>query len=260
MVQSIIPAFPSFSRTPRSDGSPIIKVAECFSRTIQGEGLTVGHPCTFLRVQGCTLNCEWCDSTEVFRKGNPYTVKELCELFVQKGVVDDLQKGHHLVFTGGSPVRQQDAIVALIQELNKVYKVYFLSEIENECVLKPSEDLTKVIQVWNLSPKLKNSMMSRVLRYKPEVLDFIASLWDPRGMISLCWKFVVSGEEDWQEIEEDFIKPGYVQRRDIVLMPEGQTREELQSHYEYVVNLAVREGVRMTDRLQVTIWDKTVGV
>lgn len=260
MVQPIITAFPTEKREARRDESPIINVAECFAKTIQGEGKTVGIPSTFLRVQHCTLSCVWCDTLEVWRKGNPYSAEELVELFEFEGVLDDFRNGHHLILTGGSPVKQQEGLCALVRLMHN-RNVYPTVEIENECTLMPSRDLIDIVDVWNLSPKLANSGMKEKARYKPEVLQKLSSLSaNPEDEITLCWKFVVSSEDEWQEINEYFVKPGFAKREDIVLMPEGQSREELQAHYDAVVNIAVREGLRVTDRMHVTVWDKKTGV
>lgn len=37
------------------------QVHEIFD-SIQGEGVWSGFPCTFIRLQGCTVGCPWCDS------------------------------------------------------------------------------------------------------------------------------------------------------------------------------------------------------
>ena len=38
-----------------------IRVAEVF-RSLQGEGPSLGTPSTFVRLQGCTVGCAWCDT------------------------------------------------------------------------------------------------------------------------------------------------------------------------------------------------------
>lgn len=254
MVKCLIAANPTETRQARQDGSLILNIAEHFSRTIQGEN-RVGTPCTFLRLKNCTLNCSWCDSLSVFKFGNPYSVNEIVEMWEKEGVIDDLKNNHHLVFTGGSPLLQQKALIALVKRVEKLHHFIPFIEIENECTLMPDPEIIDLISLWNNSPKLANSEMPARARYKPEVLNRFSTIRS-----EVYWKFVVTCEEEWQEIVRDFIAPGYVKKKDLVLMPEGQTRDELLKHYEFVVNLTCREGVRMTDRLHVTIFGKKCGV
>lgn len=253
MVKTLIAAFPTKKREARNDGTAILNVSEMFMDTIQGENY-VGVPATFLRLQRCTLNCVWCDTKEVWRKGNPYSVKEILEMWDENGTINRFIEGQHLVLTGGSPLLQQDVLGELLIRLENEYKVVPYVEIENECVLIPGDEMIKRVNCWNNSPKLANSQNPRNLYHKPEVIKFVASL--PNSW----FKFVVESEEDWDEIEKNFITPGLISKNQIVLMPEGMTRIELQQHYDIVAKLACDKGVRMTDRLHVTMWDKKTGV
>lgn len=253
MVKTIIEAYPKEKRIARKDGSPILRISECFTNTVQGENFT-GVPSTFLRCQGCTLNCAWCDTVEVWRFGNPYSVFELLDLLNETGVIENLKNGQHLIFTGGSPLVQQKSILNLLSNLEFYYHFIPYVEIENEAVLMPDPAMATWVKCWNNSPKLNNSGNPHALQYKPNVLIYLSSLKNS------WFKFVISNENDWDEIEEKFLKPGLIKKEQIVLMPEGCTREELQKHYQFVVDMCVKHNVRMTDRLHITIWNKMVGV
>jgi len=253
MVTQIIEAFPQEKKEAAQDGSKVLFVSELFFNTVQGENWT-GVPSMFLRLQYCTLNCSWCDTAEVWRTGNPYSNVELLDLFQKSGAVNQLHKGQHLILTGGSPVRQQDALTDLIERFVTRFGFKPIIEVENECTLEPTYKFAELVDIWNNSPKLENSGNKKELRYKPEVLKILSSLNNS------YFKFVVTSEDDWKEIQRDFLDAGLLTRDQIVLMPEGATREELYKHYEACVNLACKEGVRMSDRLQVTIWNKTTGV
>lgn len=252
-IKQIIEAHPKKKRTPAKDGSKILRIAECFMDTIQGENFT-GVPSTFLRLQFCTLNCVWCDTAEVWRQGNKYSILELLSLWEREGLIRRLKEGQHLVLTGGSPLKQQDALIELIETFINRYGFKPYIEIENECTLMPKDEMIEHIYIWNNSPKLENSEMSKKLRYHPEVLKALSKLKNS------FFKFVITSEQDWDEIERDFLEPKLIYKKQIVLMPEGVTRDELREHYEFTVNMAVKHNVRMTDRLQVTIWNKTTGV
>jgi organic radical activating enzyme len=252
MVKTIIEAY-SKEKKEASKDEVYLNVAECFSQTIQGEGINIGKPAVFLRLKNCTLSCHWCDSKEVWREGNPYTIIEILDLFESNGVVEDLL--NHLVLTGGSPLLQQDGLIELIRRFKERFEFIPYIEIENECTIIPKKELVNFISCWNNSPKLENSGMKRQVRFKPEVLDIL-------DRFKNSWfKFVISNESDWEEIKRDFIDTNIISDKNkILLMPEGMTRNELQRNYQKVLAISIKEGLTVTDRLHITIWDKKVGV
>lgn len=252
MPTTLIASNPDFKKViPNQDR--YLLIAELFGDTVQGENLS-GIPSTFLRLQGCTLECVWCDTLEVWRYGNPYSFDEIFELLEHNNFIDKFKSGQHLILTGGSPLKQQDRLVKFLEEFMEKYSFLPIIEIENECTLWPSTRLEQYINTWNNSPKLSNSGMKEKARYKPAIIQHLSKLSNS------YFKFVISSEKDWEEIMNDFLIPGIITKDQIVLMPEGQTREELQNHYDIVVDIAVRENIRMCDRLHVTIWNKKVGV
>lgn len=69
------------------------QVAEIFHAP-QGEGLFMGRMATFIRLQGCTVGCSWCDTKYTWgRGGTRMTVAEIAPSV----------KYHHVVITGGEP-------------------------------------------------------------------------------------------------------------------------------------------------------------
>jgi 7-carboxy-7-deazaguanine synthase len=45
--------------------------------SIQGESTHAGRPCVFVRLTGCNLRCDWCDTEYAFSEGRRMTVAEV---------------------------------------------------------------------------------------------------------------------------------------------------------------------------------------
>ena len=79
-------------------------------RSIQGESTFAGQPCIFVRTTGCNLRCVWCDSAYTFSGGRWWSLEE---------VLSEVERlGPGLVeVTGGEPLLQEEAVVALLEAL-----------------------------------------------------------------------------------------------------------------------------------------------
>jgi 7-carboxy-7-deazaguanine synthase len=253
-IKQLITANPTEQRTV-PEGEPFLEIAEFFCDTIQGENF-IGWPSTFLRLQHCTLNCIWCDTQSVWRYGNPYTFNEIFELMEDPkfDLIRKLKEGQHIILTGGSPVKQQDRLIEFFNQFEERYGFLPFIEIENEGTLFPKQELIDIVKIWNNSPKLSHSGNPDILRYRPAILRLLSSLENS------WFKFVVSKDEDWDEIVNDFIKPGLIKKEQIVLMPLGGDRKELHENREYVVEMAVKHNVRYCGREHVELWDILTGV
>lgn len=236
-----------------------LEVSEMFYDTIQGEGAYIGHPAVFLRLQHCTMTCRWCDTTEVWRFGHKLPFYYIIEQMKQHRLFERFNNNHHLVITGGSPLLQQKRLclfIALVAEhANALSLKKPFVEIENECTIKPSETLLSMVDCWNNSPKLLNSGNLPIIAYQPEILQSFKQV-----KTQVWWKFVVSSEEDWDEINENYIMPGLIEKTNVILMPLGGTREELVKHTHIALELAINKGVLYRGREHVMIWDKKTGV
>lgn len=93
-----------------------MKVVEIFD-SFQGEGIYTGEPATFLRLGGCNLNCDFCDTEfDDYKEIDVELVKE-CLLNHIKN-----HKNKLLVITGGEPLLHYDEIKELVDLLH--YQIF----------------------------------------------------------------------------------------------------------------------------------------
>jgi len=254
MITQIIPAdWHEHRKLWQKDGENFLNVSEFFCDTIQGEGINIGFPAAFLRLQGCHLNCNWCDTKEVWRYGSSYTFNELFDLMDSADLPNKLKAGQHLVITGGSPLLQQDHLYQFILAFYGRYQFKPYIEIENECAIFPNIYQLQYIDCWNNSPKLENSGLDRDKRYDQQILQLLSN------QKNSWFKFVVSKSEDWKEIEVYYLQPGLIKKEQIILMPEGASKDELQVTRLTALSMAIDHNVRFTDRLQIWLWNKAKG-
>jgi len=81
-------------------------VTETFS-SIQGEGLAMGRPCFFIRLSGCNLRCNWCDTRYAWRQGEELPLDMLAAKWLDSGIP-------LIQITGGEPLLQP-AILPLME-------------------------------------------------------------------------------------------------------------------------------------------------
>ena len=81
-------------------------------KSIQGESTYAGLPCVFVRLTGCNLRCNWCDSEYTFTGGHPMTLEE-----VETEVESLSPRGGLVEITGGEPMLQERELVPLMQRL-----------------------------------------------------------------------------------------------------------------------------------------------
>lgn len=234
-----------------------LRVSEFFCDTIQGEGVHLGQPAAFLRLQGCTLNCSFCDTKEIWKNGSWYSFGQLCDLMEKPGIdlITKFKNGQHLVITGGSPLLQQHQLVLFIEYFINRYGFKPYIEIENECMVMPTIGIASLVDCWNNSPKLSNSGQKNLREtYQPHIVSATA------GIDNSWFKFVIKDRKDWEEIEEDYLKERIIDKSQVILMPMADNREDLLKNEPFVLSLAIEKNVRYSTRYQILLWDKQKSV
>ena len=89
----------------------IMKITETFS-SIQGEGPEIGANVFFIRLSGCNVRCEYCDTEYALEDGEEVSIETLAQKIRAAGIP--------VVLTGGEPLVQKDEIMKLMGMLPEI--------------------------------------------------------------------------------------------------------------------------------------------
>ena len=92
-----------------------LNITEIFY-SLQGEAREVGIPTVFVRLTGCPLRCNYCDTAYAFKGNNPLSIEQ---------IVSEISKykTHYVCVTGGEPMAQSNCLGLLDTLIEKGYKV-----------------------------------------------------------------------------------------------------------------------------------------
>jgi 7-carboxy-7-deazaguanine synthase len=96
---------PGAAPLQRPSEAPRVKVTEVFL-SLQGETSLTGWPTVFIRLTGCPLRCQYCDTAYAFHGGEWRTLDALLEQAATFRV-------RHVCVTGGEPLAQKPCIELL---------------------------------------------------------------------------------------------------------------------------------------------------
>src|SRR5262245_38916710 len=82
-----------------------VKLTEIFL-SIQGEADSVGWPTVFVRLTGCPLRCQYCDTEYAFYGGEWFSIEHVLERVAEFGT-------RYVCVTGGEPLAQKSCVELL---------------------------------------------------------------------------------------------------------------------------------------------------
>lgn len=272
-----------------------LRISEDFY-TIQGEGFSTGVPAYFVRLRDCNLTCgasmamtkqvkqdgegntdpgsfegdlhqqgqaTWtCDTLPVWVFGHKKPFSYLTDKWDTEGYLYDIASGLiHVIWTGGEPAlpRNQKSIIEFdkyFADYCRANDMYFgpYYELETNGTMVLSEHFANIISQINCSAKLANSGMTEKQRIVPDAIDSIIN--HP----NYSFKFVVSTEEDMEEIFDTYIEPFNIPLYNVCIMPGLDGQEDFHERTLFSMEMAKKYRVRGLTRLHVSAWDKTTGV
>ena len=209
------------------------RIAEWFD-SLQGEGPSAGTPATFVRLQGCTVGCAWCDTKYSW---DPQGGREVDSTEWR----DLLARGHAplLVVTGGEPLEHAgigELLDAAVERCSRV-------EVETSGIGAPPRSHPRLH--YNVSPKLR----SATPRWEETWSHVGAWIAESRA----TFKLVIASQADYDQARTLLEQHG-VPRERVMLMPEGMTEATLKERSVWLAELCKRDGYRLSPRLHIWLW------
>lgn len=208
-------------RKPTKGAGNQLDVQEIFA-TIQGEGPNVGVASVFIRLGGCNLACEFCDTEfESFKLKNLEDIISEIENLSKNKLAKKVR--NLVVITGGEPMRQP------IEKLcNELIKRKFIVQIETNGTI--FRELNKKVEII-CSPKNNGSGYKKI---RPDLLERITA-----------FKFIISASNKNYKQVPDVGQSGYKTHVFIQPMDEYNSKKN-QENLEHCKNLCLEEGFRIS--------------
>lgn len=255
-----MPVSSDVTSTEREDDGEGLPINELFY-SLQGEGKLSGVPSIFVRTSGCNLRCWFCDSyhTSWEPTGAWISVDEIVD------EVRSYETADHVVLTGGEPLIHDESV----QVLEELADAGYHTTVEtNGTVFRDAP-----IDLASISPKLMSSTPTAsrdpegdgewATKHEENRIDHdVLSRLVDRYDVQL--KFVVTDADDMAEIQQLVEQlrtdaDSAIRDEDILLMPEGMTRKQLDGSRGTVADLALEYGYRYSPRIHVDLWNDAPG-
>ena len=219
--------------TPVADMQETLRITEVFY-SLQGETRTAGLPTVFVRLTGCPLRCQYCDTAYAFSGGE---LQSLDSILAQVASY----KPRYVCVTGGEPLAQPNAISLLKQLCDAGYEV----SLETSGALDISAVDTRVSRVVDL----KTPGSAEVGRNRYENIQHLTA----NDQV----KFVICSREDYDWAVSKLIEYGLERRAGEVLFSPSHHDLKASDLADWIV--ADNLPVRLQMQLHKYLWNDEPG-
>lgn len=213
-------------------GAARLKLTEIFL-SIQGEADAVGWPTVFVRLTGCPLRCQYCDTQYAFYGGQWFGIEQICQRVADYGV-------RHVCVTGGEPLAQKACVDLLRALCEGGYRV----SIETSGAMDITAVDPRVVRVVDI--KTPDSGEVQRNRY-----ENIAALRPDEQL-----KFVICSRADF-EWSRDLVRQRALHQVCTVLFSPSHGRIEPRELAEWILD--ERLPVRLQIQLHKYLWGDVPG-
>jgi 7-carboxy-7-deazaguanine synthase len=175
-----------------------LKITEIFY-SLQGEADTAGIPTTFVRLTGCPLRCQYCDTAYAFHGGEWWELDAVVTRVRELGA-------SHVCVTGGEPLAQKNCLELLRRLVDEGYRV----SLETSGAMPLEGVDSRVVRVVDV----KTPASGEETRNRYEELDRL----DGKDLV----KFVICGREDYEWSRAKLAELGLTRRCTVLFSPSHQ--------------------------------------
>lgn len=235
----------------QASADPVIlrlPVVETFGPTIQGEGPYAGRNAEFIRLGGCNLNCNWCD-TPYSWDGHRYNLRaEITPTPVAELIEGVTHRSGIVVLTGGEPMlyAKTSAFHALLGGITAVGRPI---HVETNGTILPPVSVIEQVAVFVVSPKLANAAVNT-----EDGSSQLADGWDQVSEAAEVYlKVVCEDRTDVYEAADLAMRSGIGLER-LWVMPQAQDAATLIQRWPEIADAAVAAGANASSRLHLLAW------
>ncbi|MGA0934698.1 MAG: 7-carboxy-7-deazaguanine synthase QueE [Pseudohongiellaceae bacterium] len=213
--------------------SATLRITEIF-HSLQGEARTVGRPTVFVRLTGCPLRCQYCDTAYAFSGGVIYDIEQVLQEVGQ-------YRARYVTVTGGEPLAQPNCLPLLTAFCEQGYEV----SLETAGAMDVSKVDPRVVKVMDL--KTPGSLeMAKNLESNIDRLTTNDQV-----------KFVICNREDYEWAVGKVKEFALTEKVSDVLFSPSNAELEARELAEWI--LADQLDVRFQVQLHKYLWDNQPG-
>lgn len=210
-----------------------LRITEIF-HSLQGEARSVGRPTVFVRLTGCPLRCQYCDTAYAFSGGMLYQPDDILREVAS-------YDAHYVTVTGGEPLAQPECLPLLSKLCDAGYEV----SLETSGAMDISQVDARVVKVLDL----KTPASGELHRNLEENVQYLL----PHDQV----KFVICNREDFDWSRDKMRKHGLAEKvGDVLFSP---SHEELDATVLAEWILEEKLPVRFQLQLHKYLWQDGPG-
>jgi 7-carboxy-7-deazaguanine synthase len=209
-----------------------LRITEIFL-SLQGEARDAGWPTVFVRLTGCPLRCQYCDTAYAFHGGEWWDIDAILAEVARHGV-------RHVCVTGGEPLAQKRCIGLLSRLCDAGYDV--------------SLETSGAIDISDVDPRV-----SRVLDIKtPGSMEVTRNRWENLPLLTARdqVKFVICDRADFDWARDIVAEHRLADTCDVLFSP-SYTQVAGRELADWIV--AERLPVRYQMQLHKLLWNDEPG-